>query len=115
MGNQEITTNNSSEKSQHLAKARYHSYKRDRLPTLQEVLSRKTAPPVCLFNFYLYMRDRENVSEYLDFYLDVLEHEILCKAYVKDLKKLGLDVNIEYPEYERFRPGNSKVENDKLK
>ncbi|GBB85676.1 hypothetical protein RclHR1_12160001 [Rhizophagus clarus] len=115
MGNQEITTNNSSEKSQRLAKARYKSYKRDRLPTLQEVLSRKTAPPVCLFNFYLYMRDRENNSEYLDFYLDVLEHEILCKAYVKDLKKLGLDVNIEYPEYEKFRPGTSKMENDKSK
>lgn len=113
MGSQEITTNKSLEKSQHLAKARYHSYKLDRLPTLQEVLSRKTAPPVCLFNFYLYMRDRENISEYLDFYLDVLEHEILCKAYVKDLKKLGLDVNIEYPEYERFRPGTSKNVNDK--
>ncbi|POG64230.1 hypothetical protein GLOIN_2v1678052 [Rhizophagus irregularis DAOM 181602=DAOM 197198] len=115
MGSQEITINKSSEKSQHLAKARYHSYKLDRLPTLQEVLSRKTAPPVCLFNFYLYMRDRENTSEYLDFYLDVLEHEILCKAYVKDLKKLGLDVNIEYPEYERFRPGTSKNGNDKSK
>ncbi|GES86605.1 RGS domain-containing protein [Rhizophagus clarus] len=82
MGNQEITTNNSSEKSQRLAKARYKSYKRDRLPTLQEVLS---------------------------------QHEILCKAYVKDLKKLGLDVNIEYPEYEKFRPGTSKMENDKSK
>ncbi|RGB43924.1 RGS domain-containing protein [Rhizophagus diaphanus] len=115
MGSQEITINKSTEKSQHLAKAHYHSYKLDRLPTLQEVLSRKTAPPVCLFNFYLYMRDRENISEYLDFYLDVLEHEILCKAYVKDLKKLGLDVNIEYPEYERFRPGTSKNEKDKSK
>ncbi|RIA98558.1 RGS domain-containing protein [Glomus cerebriforme] len=106
---------NTLEKSQHLAKARYNTYKRDRLPTLQEVLLRKTAPPVCLYNFYLYMRDRENIAEYLDFYLDVLEHEILCRAYVKDLKKLGLDVNIEYPEYERFRPGGPKIENDKIK
>src|SRR3954452_2274511 len=115
MSSLERTTDNSSDNDERLAKATYPTYKRDRLPVLQEVLSRKTAPPVCLYNFYLYMRDREKVSEYLDFYLDVLEHEVLCKAYVKDLKKLGLDVNVEYPEYERFKPGNSKVENDKLK
>ncbi|RIA93643.1 RGS domain-containing protein [Glomus cerebriforme] len=109
MSSQGKTSNNtSSEKDQRLANATYPTYKRDRLPTLQEVLSRKTAPPVCLYNFYLYMRDREKVSEYLDFYLDVLEHEVLCKAYVKDLKKLGLDVDVEYPEYERFRPGGNK-------
>ncbi|CAI2178671.1 6112_t:CDS:1 [Funneliformis geosporum] len=113
MGSQENTTN-TSEKGRRLAKAHYPSYKRDRLPTLQEVVLRKTAPPVCLFNLYLYMRDVENASEYLDFYLDILEHEILCRAYVKDLKKLGLDVNTEYPEYERYRPG-SKMEKDELK
>src|ERR1051325_11099780 len=112
MGSRENTTN-TSEKGQRLAKTRYPSNKRNRLPTLKEVLLRKTAPPVCLFNFYLHMRDREHASEYLDFYLDVLEHEILCKAYIKDLKKLGLDVNTEFPEYERFRPGNFKPENDK--
>ncbi|CAG8601139.1 3303_t:CDS:1 [Diversispora eburnea] len=93
-----------SEKGQRLARAKYPTFNRNRLPTLQEVLSRKTAPPVCLFNFYLYMRDREYASEYLDFYLDVLEHEVICKAFVKDIKKLGLDVNLEYPEYEKFRP-----------
>ncbi|CAG8696060.1 4464_t:CDS:2 [Funneliformis mosseae] len=114
MGSQENTTN-TSEKGRRLAKAHYPSYKRDRLPTLQEVVLRKTAPPVCLFNLYLYMRDVENASEYLDFYLDILEHEILCRAYVKDLKKLGLDVNTEYPEYERYRPGAFKTEKDKLK
>jgi hypothetical protein len=107
------TDNTNSENDQRLANATYPAYKRDRLPTLQEVLSRKTAPPVCLYNFYLYIRDREKISEYLDFYLDVLEHEVLCKAYVKDLKKLGLDINVEYPEYERFRPGGSKSEMDK--
>jgi hypothetical protein len=116
MSSQGNTTNNTTtEKDRRLANATFPAVKRDRLPTLQEVLSRKTAPPVCLYNFYLYMRDRENVSEYLDFYLDVLEHEVLCKAYLKDLKKLGLNVDDEYPEYERFRPGGGKSENDKLK
>jgi len=110
----EITTN-TSVKGQQLAKAQYHIHNRNRLPILREVLLRRTAPPVCLFNFYLYMRDVEYASEYLDFYLDILAHEILCKAYVKDLKNLGLDVNIEYPEYERYRPGTLKMEKDKLK
>ncbi len=113
MSSQDQSTNNAtSEKGQRLANA---TYKRDRLPTFKEVLYRKTAPPVCLYNFYLYMRDTAKASEYLDFYLDVLEHEVLCKAYVKDLKKLGLDVNTEYPEYERFRPGVNKDEKDKYK
>ncbi|CAG8708799.1 15880_t:CDS:2, partial [Cetraspora pellucida] len=103
-----------SEKGQRLARTKYPTYDRDKLPTLQEVLSRKTAPPVCLYNFYLYMRDREQASEYLDFYLDVLEHENICKAFVKDVKKLGLDINIEYPEYERYRPAGIAPEKGKL-
>lgn len=116
MSSQGNTTSNiTTEKDRRLENASFPAVKRDRLPTLQEVLSRKTAPPVCLYNFYLYMRDREKVSEYLDFYLDVLEHEVLCKAYLKDLKKLGLDVDDEYPEYERYRPGGSKSEKDKLR
>lgn len=104
MASQEFSSITGTEKGQRLARANYPTYNRDRLPTLQEVLSRKTAPPVCLYNFYLHMRDRERASEYLDFYLDVLEHEVICKAFVRDLKKLGMDVNIEYPEYEKFRP-----------
>ncbi|CAG8476841.1 13306_t:CDS:2 [Racocetra fulgida] len=103
-----------SEKGQRLARTTYPTYDRNKLPTLQEVLSRKTAPPVCLYNFYLYMRDREQASEYLDFYLDVLEHENICKAFVKDIKKLGLDLNIEYPEYERYRPAGIAPEKGKL-
>ncbi|CAG8685496.1 4348_t:CDS:2, partial [Dentiscutata erythropus] len=103
-----------SEKGQRLARATYPAYDRNKLPTLHEVLSRKTAPPVCLYNYYLYMRDREQASEYLDFYLDVLEHENLCKAFVKDIKKLGLDLNLEYPEYERYRPAGVAPEKGKL-
>ncbi|CAG8749774.1 1897_t:CDS:2 [Gigaspora margarita] len=103
-----------SEKGQRLARATYPAYDRNKLPTLHEVLSRKTAPPVCLYNFYLYMRDREHASEYLDFYLDVLEHENICKAFVRDIKKLNLDLNIEYPEYERYRPAGVAPEKGQL-
>lgn len=42
--------------------------RRDRLPTLYEVLARKTKPPVDLFSFYIYMRDQQRSVDYLDFW-----------------------------------------------
>ena len=42
---------------------------RNRLPTLFEVLSRRTRPPVDLFSFYIYMRDQQRSVDYLDFWL----------------------------------------------
>lgn len=41
---------------------------RNRLPTLFEVLSRRTHPPVDLFSFYIYMRDQQRSVDYLDFW-----------------------------------------------
>lgn len=41
---------------------------RNRLPTLFEVLSRRTAAPVDLFFFYVYMRDQQRSVDYLDFW-----------------------------------------------
>lgn len=41
---------------------------RNRLPTLLEVLSRRTHPPVDLFSFYIYMRDQQRSVDYLDFW-----------------------------------------------
>jgi hypothetical protein len=45
---------------------------RNRLPTLFEVLSRRTLPPVDLFSFYIYMRDQQRSVDYLDFWLALL-------------------------------------------
>ncbi|ORX95750.1 G-protein signaling regulator [Basidiobolus meristosporus CBS 931.73] len=55
------------------------------LPTLDQVLSRKTTPPVCLYNYYLFLRDTHRSVENLDFWLDVVAHENLCKLYCKEL------------------------------
>lgn len=44
------------------------SVQRNRLPTLFEVLSRRTLPPVDLFTFYIYMRDQQRSVDYLDFW-----------------------------------------------
>lgn len=41
---------------------------RNRLPTLFEVLSRRTLPPVDLFSFYIFMRDQQKSVDYLDFW-----------------------------------------------
>ncbi|KAI8971105.1 hypothetical protein BDB01DRAFT_812327 [Pilobolus umbonatus] len=59
------------------------------LPTLDQVLTRKTFPPVCLYNFYIIMRDRLKMEEVLDFYLDLQHHELLWKRYVKAMHRSG--------------------------
>lgn len=41
---------------------------RDRLPTLFEVLARRTLAPVDLYFFYIYMRDQQRAVDYLDFW-----------------------------------------------
>ncbi|KAG0634067.1 RGS domain-containing protein [Tuber brumale] len=60
---------------------------RNRLPTLFEVLSRRTLPPVDLFSFYIYMRDQQRSVDYLDFWLDVAQHISLCRHYVRELRR----------------------------
>ncbi|KAG1057546.1 hypothetical protein G6F43_000632 [Rhizopus delemar] len=59
------------------------------LPTLDQVLSRKTLPPICLYNFYIIMRDRLKMEEVLDFYLDLQHHELLWRRYVKTMHRTG--------------------------
>ncbi|CDK29118.1 unnamed protein product [Kuraishia capsulata CBS 1993] len=64
----------------------------DRLPTLYEVLNRKTQAPVDLWSFYVYMRDSQQAIDYLDFWIDCVQHLNLCKNYVKGLRR-SLHVN----------------------
>ncbi|ODV93855.1 hypothetical protein PACTADRAFT_45361 [Pachysolen tannophilus NRRL Y-2460] len=59
----------------------------NRLPTLYEVLNRKTRPPVDIWSFYCYMRDNQRAIDYLDFWIDCATHLSLCKCYVNGLKK----------------------------
>ncbi|KAI1347475.1 putative RGS domain protein [Xylaria sp. FL0043] len=71
---------------------------RNRLPTLFEVLSRRTHPPVDLFSFYIYMRDQQRSVDYLDFWLDVAQHMSLCRHYVRELRR---SVLIGTPDLEK--------------
>jgi hypothetical protein len=45
---------------------------------------------------------REGAEDVLDFWLDVQQHENLCRAYFKDLKKHGKAVKDEWPQYYDF-------------
>ncbi|PWN45096.1 regulator of G protein signaling superfamily [Ceraceosorus guamensis] len=76
------------------------SASRKRLPTLAEVLARRTLPPVDLYCYYLFLQ-REGSEDSLDFWLDVQQHENLCRAYFKDLKRTGVDVRDDWPGYYR--------------
>lgn len=73
---------------------------RRRLPTLAEVLARRTLPPVDLYCYYLFLQ-REGSEDSLDFWLDVQQHENLCRAYFKDLRRSGKPLRQEWPDYWR--------------
>ncbi|KAH3668729.1 hypothetical protein OGAPHI_002483 [Ogataea philodendri] len=75
----------------------------NRWPTLFEILNRKTQSPVDLWSFYVYMRDGQKNIDYLDFWIDTVQHMGLCKAYVKGLKQ-SLLLN------ERIRSADQVVE-----
>ncbi|WVQ76665.1 hypothetical protein IAR50_006339 [Cryptococcus sp. DSM 104548] len=79
--------------------------KLNRLPTLQEVLDRRTRPPLDLFCFYIFLQ-REMSEDALDFWLDVQQHENLCKAYFKDLRRSGRSVQDEWPEFANYARTN---------
>ncbi|KAF7313848.1 RGS domain-containing protein [Mycena chlorophos] len=70
----------------------------NRLPSFTEVLSRRTRPPVDLFMFYLFLQ-REGSEDILDFWLDVQQHENLCRAYFKDVRKSGRTIKEDWPQY----------------
>ncbi|KAE8448565.1 hypothetical protein EG329_009446 [Mollisiaceae sp. DMI_Dod_QoI] len=60
---------------------------RNRLPTLFEVLARRTLAPVDLYFYYIYMRDQQRSVDYLDFWLDVAQHTSICRHYVRELRR----------------------------
>ncbi|KAK3693543.1 RGS domain-containing protein [Podospora appendiculata] len=79
---------------------------RNRLPTLFEVLSRRTLPPVDLFSFYIYMRDQQRSVDYLDFWLDVAQHMSLCRHYVRELRR---SVLVSTPDPEKASQRSSAI------
>ncbi|WRT65172.1 uncharacterized protein IL334_002115 [Kwoniella shivajii] len=92
-----------SKEQRRLSGSRY--LKLNRLPTLQEVLDRRTRPPLDLFCFYIFLQ-RESAEDALDFWLDVQQHENMCKAYFKDLRRTGKSVEEDWPEFADYARNN---------
>ncbi|KAJ2918083.1 hypothetical protein MD484_g2343, partial [Candolleomyces efflorescens] len=86
------------EKSHQQQQDDWASSRQNRLPSFTEVLSRRTRPPVDLFMFYLFLQ-REGAEDILDFWLDVQQHENLCRAYFKDVRKSGRTIKEDWPQY----------------
>ncbi|PLN76400.1 RGS domain-containing protein [Aspergillus taichungensis] len=84
---------------------------RNRLPTLFEVLSRRTLAPVDLFSFYIYMRDQKRSVDYLDFWLDVSQHMSLCRHYVRELRR---SVLVATPDLEKADSKSSTAALERL-
>ncbi|KAI5117607.1 hypothetical protein M0805_006720 [Coniferiporia weirii] len=84
--------------NRHYAHDALDDSRRNRLPSFAEVLARKTRPPVDLFMFYLFLQ-REGSEDILDFWLDVQQHENLCRAYFKDVRKSGRTIKEDWPQY----------------
>lgn len=57
-----------------------------------------TKPPIDLYCYYLFLQ-AESSEDVLDFWLDVQQHENLCRAYFKDVIKQGLDLHHIWPGY----------------
>ncbi|KAH8090743.1 hypothetical protein HD553DRAFT_291108 [Filobasidium floriforme] len=73
---------------------------RMRMPYLNEVLSRRTRPPLDLWCFYVFLdRLGNGEQDLLDFWLDVHQHKALCRAYFKDLHRTGTAVEQEWPDF----------------
>ena len=53
---------------------------------------------ISLHNRSLFLQ-REGAEDILDFWLDVQQHENLCRAYFKDVRKSGRTIREDWPEY----------------
>ena len=74
------------------------------LPSISSCSSQPHAPTstnqrrtdrIC-FSLFL---QREGAEDILDFWLDVQQHENLCRAYFKDIRKSGRAIKEDWPEY----------------
>lgn len=60
---------------------------KERLPTLYEVLLKKTSPPVDLWAFYTFLSQYPYAIDFLDFWIDMMAHVRLCKDYIKGVRE----------------------------
>ena len=80
---------------------RWHSKRMNQwlheLPTLEQVLRRQSRPPVCLYNYYIVLRDRLELETLLDFWLDVQQARVLHRRYLKQQRQYQQQFNSKSP------------------
>ena len=80
---------------------RWHSKRMNQwlheLPTLEQVLRRQSLPPVCLYNYYIVLRDRLELETLLDFWLDVQQARVLHRRYLKQQRQYQQQFNKKSP------------------
>ncbi|QLG73585.1 hypothetical protein HG535_0F00950 [Zygotorulaspora mrakii] len=64
----------------------YDRVQEERLPTLYEVLLRKSTAPLDSWEFYTYLSQFPYAIDYLDFWIDLMAHIRLCKDYIRGLR-----------------------------
>lgn len=94
-----------------------------RLPSLEELLSRRSQAPVDLFNFYIYMRDTARSVDCksagqtpnlidpfadLDLWLDISQHTSLCRLYIRELRRSLLNNTPEQEQALNAAPSGSR-------
>lgn len=71
------------------------------LPWISSCFSTCSSSPALYFNhhFFSLFLQREGAEDILDFWLDVQQHENLCRAYFKDVRKSGRTIKEDWPQY----------------
>lgn len=59
----------------------------ERLPTLYEVLVRKTSAPVDMWSFYTFLSQFPYAIDFLDFWIDLMAHIRICRDYVRGVRE----------------------------
>ncbi|KAF7795451.1 hypothetical protein EIP86_006612 [Pleurotus ostreatoroseus] len=72
--------------------------RKNRLPSFTECVCSLPVSTSSLTALSLFLQ-REGAEDILDFWLDVQQHENLCRAYFKDVRKSGRTIREDWPEY----------------
>lgn len=79
------------------------------LPSLNDVLHRRSLPPVCLYNYYIVLRDRLEMDTLLDFWLDVAQAAHLYKRYIRHQAKQLTCLNKPHPSDLTLSDGRTSI------
>ncbi|CCH60592.1 hypothetical protein TBLA_0D00840 [Henningerozyma blattae CBS 6284] len=75
----------------------YKQIQHERLPTLYEVLIQKSSAPADLWSFYTYLSQFPYAINYLEFWIDLMNHNRLCRHLINEIKNSLIQNNKNNP------------------